>query len=99
MTKIAMSHRLEPLDLKLLKLSWPGVSIIKRPGTFTSTFKNEEHLETYYFNFYWGKNVAPICCVIPPAYPYCTFVFLILSNNVVFPVSTWPRIAQTGLLN
>jgi hypothetical protein len=44
MTKIAMSHRLEPLDLKLLKLSWPGVSIIKRPGTLTSTFKNEEHL-------------------------------------------------------
>lgn len=64
---MAISHKLEPLDLKLLKLSWPGVSIMSKPGTFTSTFKNSPHLETSSTNFYWGKKVAPICWVIPPA--------------------------------
>jgi len=32
MTKIAISQRDEPLDLRLLKDSWPGVSITKKPG-------------------------------------------------------------------
>lgn len=46
----------------------------------------------------WGKKVAPICWVIPPASPSWTFVFLILSSKVVLPVSTWPKIQHTGLL-
>lgn len=67
---MAISQRLEPLDLKLLKLSWPGVSIINNPGTSTSTSRILLHLQIYYTNFDFGKNVAPICCVIPPASPY-----------------------------
>lgn len=97
MTKMAMSQRLEPLDLKLLKLSWPGVSIINKPGTSTSTSKIDLHFETYSISLAWGKNVAPICCVIPPASPSCTLVLRILSSKVVLPVSTWPRIQHTGL--
>lgn len=46
MTKIAISQRLEPLDLRLLKLSWPGVSMIRRPGTSTGVGKNYLHLFT-----------------------------------------------------
>ena len=98
MTKMAISHKLDPLDLRLLKLSWPGVSMIKSPGTFTSTFRIFWHLFTSYSNLAFGKKVAPICWVIPPASPSWTFVRRILSNKVVFPVSTWPKIQQTGLL-
>lgn len=47
MTKMAISQRLEPLDLRLLKLSWPGVSIINKPGTLTYIFMKSEHLATY----------------------------------------------------
>lgn len=93
-----MSHRLDPLDRRLLKLSCPGVSMIKSPGKFTSVGKKSLHLATYYFSFYCGNKVAPICCVIPPASPSWTLVLLILSRRVVLPVSTWPRITQTGLL-
>jgi len=31
-TNTATSHKLDPLALKLLKDSWPGVSISKNPG-------------------------------------------------------------------
>lgn len=37
-TRIAMSQREEPLDLKLVNDSWPGVSIIKNPGSYKSIF-------------------------------------------------------------
>lgn len=46
-----------------------------------------------------GKKVAPICWVIPPASPPWTFVWRILSNKLVFPVSTCPIITQIGDLN
>ena len=39
---------------------------------------------------------APICWVIPPASPSITFVFLIASNNEVFPWSTCPITTTTG---
>ena len=32
-----------------------------------------------------STSYAPICCVIPPASPSTTLVFLIKSNKVVFP--------------
>lgn len=96
---MAMSQRLDPLERKLLKLSWPGVSMIRSPGTFTSTGLKDLHLLTYKISLSWGKKVAPICWVIPPASPSWTFVFLILSSNVVLPVSTWPKMQHTGLLN
>lgn len=94
-----MSHRLLPLDLRLAKLSWPGVSIISRPGTLTSTFRKSLHLSTYSSNLFFGKKVAPICWVIPPASLSWTCVLRILSSNVVLPVSTWPKMQQMGDLN
>lgn len=97
MTKIAISQRLDPRDLKLLKLSWPGVSIINKPGTLTSISRIPLHFETSSISFDCGKKVAPICWVIPPASPSWTLVLLILSRSVVLPVSTWPRMQQTGL--
>lgn len=39
---------------------------------------------------------APICCVIPPASPAATLVFLKASNKLVLPWSTWPMIVTTG---
>ena len=39
-TRMAMSHNEDPLDLKLLKDSWPGVSMISRPGNFNSVLAN-----------------------------------------------------------
>ena len=35
-TKMAISHREEPRDLKFVNDSWPGVSITKKPGNFKS---------------------------------------------------------------
>lgn len=35
-TKMAKSHNPDPLDLKLAKLSCPGVSITSNPGALTS---------------------------------------------------------------
>ena len=72
--------------------------MINKPGTYTSTSRISLHLQTSSTSLDWGKNVAPICWVIPPASPSWTLVLLILSNNVVFPVSTCPKIQQTGLL-
>jgi len=42
-TNIAISQSPLPLDLKLLKLSCPGVSIINNPGTSTSVLKKSSH--------------------------------------------------------
>ena len=39
---------------------------------------------------------APIACVIPPASPPITFVFLIVSNSDVLPWSTCPITTTTG---
>ena len=36
MTKIAISHKLDPRDRKFEKDSCPGVSMIRRPGTVVS---------------------------------------------------------------
>mmetsp|Transcript_25375 Transcript_25375/g.87552 ORF Transcript_25375/g.87552 Transcript_25375/m.87552 type:complete len:332 (+) Transcript_25375:1519-2514(+) len=48
------------------------------------------------FKVSWLKNVAPICCVMPPASPSCTLVWRILSRSFVLPVSTWPMMQQMG---
>ena len=37
-----------------------------------------------------------MCCVIPPASPAVTLVFLIESSNVVLPWSTCPIIVTTA---
>mmetsp|Transcript_14534 Transcript_14534/g.24156 ORF Transcript_14534/g.24156 Transcript_14534/m.24156 type:complete len:225 (+) Transcript_14534:1696-2370(+) len=44
----------------------------------------------------FANCVTPICCVMPPASPSCTFVCLILSSSDVLPVSTWPMIQEIG---
>mmetsp|Transcript_55092 Transcript_55092/g.159528 ORF Transcript_55092/g.159528 Transcript_55092/m.159528 type:complete len:270 (+) Transcript_55092:1025-1834(+) len=85
-TKIAMSHNEEPRTRKLLKASWPGVSMIMTPGTSMS--KSGSTFFVCSISAISGKKVAPICCVIPPASPSCTLVRRILSNNFVLPVST-----------
>ena len=41
---------------------------------------------------------APICCVMPPASPAATFVFLMASRSEVLPWSTWPMTVTTGAL-
>lgn len=43
-----------------------------------------------------GTIVAPICCVIPPASPSCTFECRIISRILVLPVSTCPKTQTTG---
>mmetsp|Transcript_80089 Transcript_80089/g.244863 ORF Transcript_80089/g.244863 Transcript_80089/m.244863 type:complete len:207 (+) Transcript_80089:1309-1929(+) len=94
MTKIAMSHKDEPRTRRLLKASWPGVSMIMTPGTSIS--KSGSTLLVCSTRAMSGKNVAPICWVMPPASPSCTFVRRILSSNLVLPVSTWPMMTRMG---
>lgn len=96
MTRMAKSQRDEPLDLRLEKDSWPGVSMIKSPGMLVWTGKNFSHFLVSSLSLLPGKKVAPICWVMPPASPSWTLVFLILSSSVVLPVSTWPRMQQIG---
>mmetsp|Transcript_40726 Transcript_40726/g.47358 ORF Transcript_40726/g.47358 Transcript_40726/m.47358 type:complete len:247 (-) Transcript_40726:331-1071(-) len=95
-TRTAMSHRLLPRLRRFVKDSWPGVSMTRSPGTsrsywyflFTSAVASTRAER--------GKNVAPICCVIPPASPPWTLVERIRSKRLVFPVSTWPKTQQIG---
>lgn len=98
-TKIAMSQRDEPLDLKLVNDSWPGVSITRNPGNFNSRSILPLVRSLCPSMYALGKNVAPICCVIPPASPAWTLVLRNLSRIKVLPVSTWPRIQTIGHLS
>ena len=86
-TRMAMSHRLEPRDRRLVNDSWPGVSMMRRPGTLTTT-PGMEAVRSRMASA--GKKVAPICCVMPPASPSWTLVRRRLSSSFVLPVSTWP---------
>ena len=99
-TKMAKSHNEDPLDHKLLKDSCPGVSITNNPGTLISPIP-----KSFFPSFLmlltsasYGKYVAPIYWVIPPASPACTFVDLILSKSKVLPVSTCPNTQMIGHL-
>mmetsp|Transcript_39834 Transcript_39834/g.98587 ORF Transcript_39834/g.98587 Transcript_39834/m.98587 type:complete len:222 (+) Transcript_39834:1432-2097(+) len=94
-TRMARSHKLDPRLRRLVKDSWPGVSITSRPGTFRANspllswnVRSRMALS--------GMYVAPICCVMPPASPSCTLVRRMLSRILVLPVSTWPRMQITG---
>ncbi|ORD98844.1 hypothetical protein A0H76_1844 [Hepatospora eriocheir] len=58
---MAKLHSDDPLDLKLLNDSCPGVSIINIPG------KSGRSILHFFISISTGKKVAPICCVIPPA--------------------------------
>jgi hypothetical protein len=60
-TRMARSHRLEPLDLKLVKDSCPGVSMIKYPGILRSKSILPFILTKCSFRVDSGKYVAPIC--------------------------------------
>mmetsp|Transcript_48765 Transcript_48765/g.120933 ORF Transcript_48765/g.120933 Transcript_48765/m.120933 type:complete len:279 (+) Transcript_48765:1803-2639(+) len=87
---MAMSHSEEPRERRLEKDSWPGVSMIITPGTFTwmLRFTSSEPMRSRRVSA--GKKEAPICCVMPPASPSCTWVRRMLSSSFVFPVSTCP---------
>jgi len=98
-TRTAISQRLEPRDLRFVNDSWPGVSITKNPGISKSIGSRSWMLFKCFCKFSYGKYVAPICCVIPPASFACTFVFLSLSRINVLPVSTWPIIQIIGHLS
>mmetsp|Transcript_12973 Transcript_12973/g.48093 ORF Transcript_12973/g.48093 Transcript_12973/m.48093 type:complete len:283 (-) Transcript_12973:651-1499(-) len=98
-TRMATSQRLEPRLRRLSKASCPGVSMISSPGMFKS--KSCACGPSFSFavlsrSVERSKNVAPICCVMPPASPSCTFVWRILSSSLVLPVSTWPMITVMG---
>mmetsp|Transcript_89485 Transcript_89485/g.213842 ORF Transcript_89485/g.213842 Transcript_89485/m.213842 type:complete len:200 (-) Transcript_89485:408-1007(-) len=68
--------------------------MISRPGTSSS--KSSSTFFVCSCSAMSGKNVAPICWVIPPASPSCTLVLRILSRSLVFPVSTCPMMQITG---
>lgn len=95
-TRMAKSHREDPRVRKFENDSCPGVSMINNPGSLQSTLKKLYVLSSSSWSFLPGKNVAPICCVMPPASPSCTFVLRILSRRVVLPVSTCPKMQQMG---
>mmetsp|Transcript_10640 Transcript_10640/g.26858 ORF Transcript_10640/g.26858 Transcript_10640/m.26858 type:complete len:207 (-) Transcript_10640:124-744(-) len=95
-TKIAISQSEDPLERRFEKDSWPGVSMMRRPGTFTSTGETLQRSFVTSRSFSAGKKEAPICCVMPPASPACTFVRRILSRSLVLPVSTCPMMHTMG---
>mmetsp|Transcript_24754 Transcript_24754/g.36303 ORF Transcript_24754/g.36303 Transcript_24754/m.36303 type:complete len:345 (-) Transcript_24754:560-1594(-) len=95
-TKIATSQREEPRERRFVKLSWPGVSMTSIPGIFKPNFSVSFRRAVCCSSVFFSKYVAPICCVIPPASPSCTFVLRILSSNFVFPVSTCPIMTTMG---
>ncbi len=96
MTKIARSQSDEPRERNDLNDSWPGVSIIRKPGSLMTFLKIWRHIFVRSWIVSNGTLVAPICCVIPPTSSSCTRVFLRLSNSFVLPVSTWPNTQITG---
>mmetsp|Transcript_18311 Transcript_18311/g.58967 ORF Transcript_18311/g.58967 Transcript_18311/m.58967 type:complete len:272 (+) Transcript_18311:226-1041(+) len=95
-TRMAMSQSEEPRERRFEKDSWPGVSMMSKPGTRTATlfFASSEPIRSQSVSF--GKKEAPICWVMPPASPSCTFVRRMLSSSLVLPVSTWPMMQQMG---
>mmetsp|Transcript_72830 Transcript_72830/g.170882 ORF Transcript_72830/g.170882 Transcript_72830/m.170882 type:complete len:219 (-) Transcript_72830:691-1347(-) len=68
--------------------------MMSRPGTSSS--KSSSTFFVCSCSAMSGKNVAPICWVMPPASPSCTLVLRILSRSFVFPVSTCPMMQITG---
>ena len=87
-TKIAMSAMLPPLFLKVVKASWPGVSIKSNPGTSRLNLNFSNNGPHSSSNALEGISVVPIACVMPPASLAAMAVDLILSSKVVFPWST-----------
>lgn len=58
-----MLHRLDPLDRRFVKDSWPGVSITSNPGNLYSTGvgRFERNKAVFVRIDSSGKYVAPIC--------------------------------------
>mmetsp|Transcript_13598 Transcript_13598/g.46058 ORF Transcript_13598/g.46058 Transcript_13598/m.46058 type:complete len:215 (+) Transcript_13598:1555-2199(+) len=95
-TRMAMSQSDDPRDRRLEKDSWPGVSMMRRPGTVMSSGEWRCMPSVCLRRVSTGKKEAPICWVMPPASPACTLVRRILSRSLVLPVSTWPMMQQMG---
>ncbi|VVB76910.1 Uncharacterised protein [uncultured archaeon] len=87
-TSIARSATAPPLFLRLVKTSWPGVSMNSRPGmvifilNFFSTFPDSFSMTSM------GTSLAPMCWVIAPGSLLAIVVFLTLSSRLVLPWST-----------
>ena len=73
-----------------ISVIWAPLALIAVNASCPGVSKNVISL-SFTFTLY-----APICCVIPPASPSITFVFLTASNNDVFPWSTCPITTTTG---
>lgn len=69
-----MLQRELPRERKFVKDSCPGVSMTNKPGILYSCFPSLFMTAVLVWIASTGKYVAPICCVIPPASPSCTFV-------------------------
>ena len=82
MTAISVTRA--PLARMAVNASWPGVSKKVILLAFCAPFTL---CSTWY---------APMCCVIPPASPEATSVFLMASRMDVFPWSTCPITTTTG---
>jgi hypothetical protein len=52
----------------------PGVSMMSRPGSFTSSLSSALRAAVRVSMVLLGKKVAPICCVMPPASPSCAWM-------------------------
>lgn len=70
-TRMAKSHKEDPRLRRLLKDSWPGVSMISIPGMLSGAFWNSFTIFVDSMMASAGTLVAPICCVMPPASPSC----------------------------
>lgn len=66
----------------------PGVSMMRRPGSLSSNSLPFRNVSVRLWMASIGTYVAPICWVIPPASPSCTFVRLMLSSSFVLPAPT-----------
>mmetsp|Transcript_24051 Transcript_24051/g.43940 ORF Transcript_24051/g.43940 Transcript_24051/m.43940 type:complete len:411 (-) Transcript_24051:48-1280(-) len=70
-TRMAMSHRFDPRERRLVNASCPGVSMISTPGTLISVplAVRRPWALMRSSSVSREKKVAPICWVIPPASP------------------------------
>ena len=82
MTSTAISQTEEPRFLRLLKDSWPGVSMINRPGIFSSLSANCKCDTKKFISSIWQISV---CCTRVIRIHYCRIYFSYLSflNNLI----------------
>ena len=73
-----------------ISVTWAPLALIDVKASCPGVSKN-----TIFCPFILTSE-APMCCVIPPASPFVTLVFLIASSKEVLPWSTCPITVTTG---